>query len=41
MQKIANGIWKMIFGTPEKFTPVSMRKTRIAQEGLACMDDVI
>lgn len=39
MQKIANGIWKMIFGTPEEFTPVSLRKTRIAQEGLACMDE--
>ena len=39
MLKIANGIWKITFGTPEEFTPVSMRKSRIAQDGLNRMKD--
>lgn len=38
MQQIAKGIWKISYGTPEKFTPVSMRKSRIAQEGLDAME---
>ena len=37
--KIANGIWKLTFGTPEEFTPVSVQKTEICFDGLEQIGD--
>lgn len=34
MDKIAEGIWKITYETPESFTPVSMRKRDMAQKAL-------
>lgn len=39
--KIANGIWKIRFGAPEEFTPVSMRKSEICVDGLEQVGDKI
>lgn len=34
MEKIGNGVWKLRFGQPEAFTPVSLRETAPAAEAL-------
>lgn len=39
MIKIANGIYKMTFGTPEKFTPVSILKPDIRYTELNELSD--
>lgn len=38
MKEIAKGIWKLTYQTPEKFTPCSMRKSKIAVEELEKID---
>ncbi|WP_394526014.1 TIM-barrel domain-containing protein [Lacrimispora sp. JR3] len=37
MKKVAEGIWKITYETPEQFTPVSMREHKIAEEELERM----
>ena len=39
MIRIANGIYKMTFGTPEKFTPVSVLGTDPDNRGLSVLPD--
>ncbi len=39
MIQIANGIWKLTFGTPEPFTPVQTQKTVCASERLAALPE--
>lgn len=34
------GVWRLRFGTPETHTPVSLRRTTVAAEGLAELGDV-
>lgn len=34
MIQIAEGIWQITYGMPERFTPVSMRSHEIAWKGL-------
>ena len=37
---VAPGIWRLQFGEPEKFTPLTFRERDIALEGLESLDDV-
>ncbi len=37
MHQIYNGIYKLTIGTPEKFTPVSLRNNPVAEQALATM----
>ncbi|MFD1904043.1 hypothetical protein ACFTAO_40495 [Paenibacillus rhizoplanae] len=39
MQKIASGIFKLTFGTPEEFTPVSVLKPVTCLEALNALED--
>lgn len=41
MRQIAKGIWQITYGTPEEFTPVSMRKSRMAQSELEEMEEAV
>ena len=39
MEKVAEGIWKIRFGMPEKNTPVKLRQNSICKEALAQMEE--